>query len=1150
MEEESLFDKLKRKVKEFGVSFENELVNQPKPPQSLADVPRYMYENVEWFTRPERGAVKGFIEGLSGGLIDLPDAPTPSGQVGQNVGRVAGFLLGGKLIGKIPAVSKASSSLIKKGLNIASKGGISKHIGTGLVNLAEGVPYGIMASVPTMIKSGGKEGVKSFAESSATDLALGSVPVVGGLLVSTKVGKTIKNEDELASVVFKEYGGKIGDEVKLPSFEELAKDLANKGYSFSKNLVDKITKLVPEKYLTGKGSLIYKEGNNLFVGFDEDFKPIKNLSKEKPTQTKVKQSTTQSQVDLKTKLQEEVKPFGLLEGEVKPLTPKQAEFVFKKTGEAPEFVNVLKQGGESIPLAQTVEETSRLWAKGKSGLISEDIISADKDLNAFNDFFAQSRRVFEDLGTKAKEYTVDFLTKQLAQGRNLQKQIVEKLKPIFDEAGVKPDNANDEALFDFIDNKISQEEIAKQFPDKVDAFITAKEEVRKVYDDLLQRINEVRVRFGYEPIKRREDYITHLVEMGDSVARLLGRDFGASFFDIKSAPRVPFFRFGIERKGSTQYKRSVLEAIDKYLSAAANQIYLPEAIDRFKLVSQLAEQKGLPVYAKYSKDIANYLAKGIGEMTQAVKNTPLLRFYEDTIGSIASRVSLNLVSRNISAAISNITQTVTVLPTQVSLKSFFVGGLSALLDPLTEEKNFMVDGIQSTFLRLRNKPPKLYEKTIDKIIKKGDVFSWFSNLADQVAFRAYLNDAWEKGLPLEEAIKEADNRASMLVGERVFGLVPKFIRDPALLRPLTMFTLEPVNALYSIFRDNFKMSEGKALEFASRLGAYMVLAEIWNNITEKAIGRKFAFSPIGFVVEATDIMNQPYSDTEKRERLANALVRQIPLSDIFLGKGRWGAPIFAPIPTQQELGEDPAMALTKTILLLQPLGGGYQIYKTIEGLRAYARGSVQTPKGEIKYPIKKTPTNLVKLALFGKSSVPEAREYYELGRKPLTLRQSRIFEAAGGGEKLYESMMFQRAISSEIQSFKRDVNEELLKGNKNIDKFIKDRLEETKKNIKFHIKYYKQPKDMYGRVMDLVVREVQAAETPNNFSDVLQAPPAPQTSVPVGVSVGNKVSMKVPKPQKPTLKSVKLPSPKLELEKKKVKPIRFKRRPAPKIKIR
>lgn len=55
---------------------------------------------------------------------------------------------------------------------------------------------------------------------------------------------------------------------------------------------------------------------------------------------------------------------------------------------------------------------------------------------------------------------------------------------------------------------------------------------------------------------------------------------------------------------------------------------------------------------------------------------------------------------------------------------------------------------------------------------------------------------------------------------------------------------------------------------------------------------------------------------------------------------------------------------------------GVQMRKTIEGLQSYNQGKSTTPTGRTRFEIEQTPQNLLRSALFGQYSTPQAQQYF------------------------------------------------------------------------------------------------------------------------------------------------------------------------------
>jgi hypothetical protein len=107
--------------------------------------------------------------------------------------------------------------------------------------------------------------------------------------------------------------------------------------------------------------------------------------------------------------------------------------------------------------------------------------------------------------------------------------------------------------------------------------------------------------------------------------------------------------------------------------------------------------------------------------------------------------------------------------------------------------------------------------------------------------------------------------------------------------------------------------------------------------------------------------------------------------------------------------------------LLPPFGGA-QAKKTIEGLTSFNKGMVEK-KGEMRFPVAKTPENLAKSALFGQYSTDEAREYFEKNRRKLSEKQTQQVQASENPKSAYERLMSIRkidTIKSKIADIRKD----------------------------------------------------------------------------------------------------------------------------------
>lgn len=204
----------------------------------------------------------------------------------QKISRVAGYLTP-EFIG----VAKGGSALAKqKPIQLAQKGieklaekiGLEKAAGRALMGVSTGLPYSLSATGLTTLReiSKGDEDFRlgeELAQNIALDVGTSALPYVGPFFAGVEKARFIKDPDELASAVAKEFNKKAGDEL-TDNVQNIVNELVKKGYRISDDLLEKMSKgeafsgtefgFFPEKPF---GEF---KGKITFI-FDEGFKPKK-----------------------------------------------------------------------------------------------------------------------------------------------------------------------------------------------------------------------------------------------------------------------------------------------------------------------------------------------------------------------------------------------------------------------------------------------------------------------------------------------------------------------------------------------------------------------------------------------------------------------------------------------------------------------------------------------------------------------------------------------------------------------------------------------------------------------------------------------------------------------------------------------------------
>jgi hypothetical protein len=528
---------------------------------------------------------------------------------------------------------------------------------------------------------------------------------------------------------------------------------------------------------------------------------------------------------------------------------------------------------------------------------------------------------------------------------------------------------------------------------KVDKAI---EEARKLYDGLLERVNQVLSEQGMKEIPYRQGYFPHFTEDKQGILAKLfnwktqNNDIPTDIAGLTENfnPNRSWQSFNKRRKGDTT-DYNFLKGLDTYVQGSLDWIYHIEDIQKRRAfenhIRYVHSEKGIQekidairsneeydaeemqeqidiIYREASNPLNNFVSdfrtatntltgkkssldRGMEEMTN--------RQFYSTMTNLSNRVSANMVGGSISSALTNF-----VPITQSWGEVSPISSLRAMKDTIAS--SFRDDGTidKSDFLtnRLR-KTDNLYKTTWDKV---GDginiLMDSIDNFTSQTVWRSKYLENMSKGMSENEAIKNADQFAENVIAGRSRGNQPTiFDSKNPLAKIFTVFQLEVNNQYGYMFKDmpqdmanetKAKLVKGYATMF---LGAY-----VYNALYSSMVGRDVAFDPIGIIEDL--LKDLGIGDDEEDEEIApvNAIMgltdnilEETPFIGGLLGGGR--IPISSALPyggvyeaykgTLTDLSEGNTKSLTKEWLnplyyLAMPMGGG-QIRKTTQGLKMF-----------------------------------------------------------------------------------------------------------------------------------------------------------------------------------------------------------------------
>jgi len=623
----------------------------------------------------------------------------------------------------------------------------------------------------------------------------------------------------------------------------------------------------------------------------------------------------------------------------------------------------------------------------------------------------------------------------------------------------------------------------------------AVEEFRSIYDELYTRMNEVRVRNGYEPVNYRKGYFPHF-QAGEGEGMLI--QFGKAMGIDTQVDALPTtinglthsFRPGIQWFGNAQQRLGfnttydALQGFDKYIEGVANVIYHTENIQKLRALesqiryrtseegirkqvdavlddSRLTEdEKQMKIEEIYKKGKFT-LSRFVDELSEytnllAGKKSRLDRTAEALMGrrlytimkNFESRVGANMIAGNLGSALTNfipLTQAGAQLDRNMILK-----GMWDTLRSYRED-----DGIvgASSFLTNRRGSDPLVRKWTEKVSGAlGTPMELIDNFVSGSIVRAAYQQNLRQGMSEAEAMYQADIFASGVMADRSKGAMPTLFesRNP-FFKAFTQFQLEVNNQFSEVFKDLPRGHREKGLAvLAGVLLKYFLGAFLYNEVYEYFVGRRPAMDPIGILngtvgdwtgYELPNLVEwgvnaaqgkETSFETEKvgfgegAKNLGTEILGQLPFSSglTLLGVETDGGrlPASAAVPdltalwdaattegwSMEKRWHEAKQELNKLAYVLPPFAGG-QLSKSWKGAKAYFDGGSYSVDAEgndiLQYPIFREEDDfgtLIRAALMGKSSLPEAQEWVESGFDSLSARQTAVYKDmkdAGAGER-------------------------------------------------------------------------------------------------------------------------------------------------------
>lgn len=571
----------------------------------------------------------------------------------------------------------------------------------------------------------------------------------------------------------------------------------------------------------------------------------------------------------------------------------------------------------------------------------------------------------------------------------------------------------------------------------------------------------------------------------------------------------------LERKTNvTDY--DALKGFDRYLNGAADVIFHTDDIQRLRALEtelrykysnegtrerlrEIEDNPNLTTEQKQSliddimeKNKMSHLPNLVTELRNytdnlAGKKSISDRDWEHTLGrgfysfmkKMENRVSANMVALNPASWLTNfipITQVSGIVDSRNLTRAIWDATKSyAKSDGFSDRSDFLVN---------RRGSDMTYKTTVDKVQDRlTKPFEIIDNFTADVVTRALYYDQMAKVQNEAEALEYANDMAARIMADRSKGAQPTiFNKQSPVAKLFTMFQVEVNNQFSYMFKDVpaeiRKDGLGKlaAAFFKMFLGAFL-----YNEVYEKIVGRRAAFDPVDIMLAAAgnfkEAQDGKMTYVNAAGKTAVDIAQEIPFFGNLVGGGR--VPMSSAMPdvievaknviglkageidskkAMQQLGKE---LIKPAAYLIPPVGGG-QAKKTIEGLWTMAKGEDYTYDSDgnkrLKYAIDKsdpvkTAGKYVQAAIFGKSALPEAQEYYGNSYATLSAKQTQNYYKAVEAGITYKQYMTALGATKGLESDKdKDGNTIALslerKKKAAIDKAVEDYgLTKTQKEI-------------------------------------------------------------------------------------------------------
>jgi hypothetical protein len=678
-----------------------------------------------------------------------------------------------------------------------------------------------------------------------------------------------------------------------------------------------------------------------------------------------------------------------------------------------EVANTAKVVEDAVPTTeraikgakQTIEDQLKLVESGSQSV--DDIVSTNK-LSKTGDWLRRNlyepyRYITKKLPYEDQKVFDESIAKPLMKLRGDAADFKKYYQAAIDSIPFKSGSEESAAMQKFGESVITKDDLIKKFGEQTANTIEQSANLMKgLYSDILDKVNNLRINAGLNPIEKRNDYFRHIGELGNMFSDL-----------TRSKGNDPISSSIMKHRTGDKTRYDAIGGFMNYLEYAGRAGFTDTITPKIREMANAVSKAGDTKFSEYLNNWANDILGANPSPGGAL----------GVVDKIGSKIRQSRVLGNLSTIVNQMAS----LPTGIKMAGInntLRGNFSDATKLAEKSSNFIKDVSYRPDIS-KFKGPQIIKRAA-AILQDADIVS------KKTVWRGMYEQALQAGV--KDPIAVADQMTELAMGGRGIGSQSKF-QQSLLGKFIAPFTNEAQAQANTFFQEIKKMNltkEGR--KAASNVIGIMIGNHIFNNIAEKIYGNR----PTPDLIQASIDSYRKWTGDDKTEqnklqaiaRLAGELLNSQPVAQgialnmynlaqvmdpnhnvIPSSKNVFGsddptrmasANLYNPFSVVQNRKRITGNTAIDSILeagsRLAPFGN--QVSKTTQAAASLADGFARTKSGAPMYEMPKNPINQLQALAFGQSSTPQAQEYFNNDfNRPLNKTQTKVFDNLPNSQK-------------------------------------------------------------------------------------------------------------------------------------------------------